>query len=305
MTARVGEAGKKIHVGRSRNDQVLTAIRLYEKDALTEVRDLLDRHQLALRRRSEAHADLPMPGYTHMRRAMPTTVGTWLSAFADSSSDDRAVLDAVFALVDRCPLGTGAGYGIPVIAIDRRMTADLLGFSAVLENPIHAHMTRGNCEAAIVSSLSQILLGLNRLATDLLLFTMPEFGFVTLPREFCTGSSIMPQKRNPDVLELVRGHYHVVVAEEFKIRSLLGNLMTGYQRDLGLTKEPVFKALDTTTACLRIMTRVIEVLDVDAAACVAAMSDEMYATEEAYRLVMEGVPFRDAYRRIADKYADR
>jgi argininosuccinate lyase len=305
LTARVGDAGKKIHLGRSRNDQVLTAIRLYEKDALTELRGLLDRYRSALQRLSEAHTDVPMPGYTHMRRAMPTTVGTWLSAFAASVDDDRTVLNAVLVLVDRCPLGTGAGYGIPVIPIDRQMTADLLGFSAVLENPIHAHMTRGKCEAAIVSCLSQILLGLNRLATDLLLFSMPEFGFVKLPRELCTGSSIMPQKRNPDVLELVRGHYHVVVAEEFKVKSLVGNLMTGYQRDLGLTKEPVFRALDTTMACLRMMTRVTAGLDIDATACAAAMSDELHATEEAYRLVEDGVPFRDAYRRIGEKYTDQ
>ena len=305
LTASIGEAGKKIHIGRSRNDQVLTAIRLYEKEALTEVRGLLDRYRSALLRRSEANTAIPMPGYTHMRRAMPTTVGTWLSAFAESVDDDRTVLDAVLVLVDRCPLGTGAGYGIPVIAIDRQMTADLMGFSAVLENPIHAHMTRGKIEAAIVSCLSQILLGLNRLATDLLLFSMPELGFVRLPRELCTGSSIMPQKRNPDVLELVRGYYHVVVAEEFKVKSLVGNLMTGYQRDLGLTKEPVFRSLDTTMACLRMMTRVTDRLDIDATACAAAMSEELYATEEAYRLVEDGVPFRDAYRRVGERYTDR
>jgi argininosuccinate lyase len=305
LTERCGDAGKKIHLGRSRNDQVLTAMRLYEKDAIADTRDLLVSYQATLRRRAEEQRGTSMPGYTHMRKAMPTTVGTWLAAFADSVADDQLLLGSVATLTDRSPLGTGAGYGIPVFDVCREKTAAELGFAAVQENPIHTHMSRGKYEAAILAVLSQIMLSLNRLATDLLLFSTDEFGFVSLPHECCTGSSIMPHKKNPDVLELVRAKYHVVVAEEFKVSSLAGNLPTGYQRDLGLTKQPVFEAFDSTTASLKAMTRVVESLHINEDVCRAAMTEELYATEEAYRLVKSGMPFRDAYRKIGEKYVDR
>jgi argininosuccinate lyase len=304
LTEHVGDAGKKIHLGRSRNDQVLTALRLYEKEALADIRDSLDSFQHTLAKQSAAHMATPMPGFTHMRRAMPTTAGTWLGAFVESAKDGRLVLDTVLTLVDRSPLGTGAGYGVPVFELDRAMTAEALGFAAVLENPIHAHMTRGMYEGAILSLLVQILFSLNRLATDLLLFSMPELGFVILPSSICTGSSIMPQKKNPDVLELVRAQYQVILGEEHKVKGLVGNLMTGYQRDLGLTKEPVFRACDKTAASLRIMSHVVDRVKIDPDACATAMGEDLYATEAAYRLVKEGVPFRDAYRRIGEDYAD-
>jgi argininosuccinate lyase len=302
LTTHVGEAGKKIHLGRSRNDQVLTALRLYEKEALVAVRERLAAYRQAVVDKAAAHGDVPMPGYTHMRRAMPTTVGTWLSAFADAALDDRVLLDTVLTLIDRSPLGTGAGYGIPVFDLDRSATAEELGFAMIHDNPISAHMSRGKYEGLILAALSQTLFGLNRLATDLLIFSMPELGFVRLPASLCTGSSVMPQKQNPDVLELVRAKYHVVLAEEFKVKSLIGNLMTGYQRDLGLTKEPVYIGCDTTRACLDIMTLVVDAVEIDAAALRAAMSDDLHATAAAYRLVKNGMPFRDAYRRIAEQY---
>jgi len=302
LTTHVGVAGKKIHLGRSRNDQVLTALRLYEQEALGGIRERLDAYRHALADRAAAQGDLPMPGYTHMRRAMPTTVGTWLTAFVDAADDDRMMLDAVSALIDRSPLGTGAGYGVPVFDLDRSATSKELGFAAIHHNPISAHMSRGKYEGVVLSILSQTLCSLNRLATDLLIFSMPELGFVQLPASLCTGSSIMPQKHNPDVLELVRAKYHVILAEEFKVKSLIGNLMTGYQRDLGLTKAPVFIGFDTTHASLEIMSLVIKAVEIDAAALRAAMSEDLYATEEAYRLVKDGTPFRDAYRRIAEKY---
>ncbi len=304
LTDRVGEAGKKIHLGRSRNDQVLTALRLYEKEALGRVRELLGHFEHTVTAQSETHGSVPMPGYTHMRRAMPTTVGTWLAAFAAAARDDRLLLDSILTLIDQSPLGTGAGYGVPVFELDRTTTAEAMGFASVQENPIHAHMSRGKYEGIILSVLTEIMFDLNRLATDLLLFSMTEFGFLRLPTHLCTGSSIMPQKKNADVLELVRGQYHVVAAEEFKVKNLIGNLMTGYQRDLGLTKEPLFRGFDTTLACLQIMTRAVGEVEVDAEACRAAMSEDLYATEEAYRLVKDGMPFREAYRRIGKQYRD-
>jgi argininosuccinate lyase len=181
------------------------------------------------------------------------------------------------------------------------MTAELMGFSSVLPNPMYAQLSRGKTEAAVLSALSGIMLSLNRLASDLLLFSMDEFGFVALPERFCTGSSIMPQKKNPDVLELVRAKYHAVLAEEFNLKSLVSNQMSGYQRDLQLIKGPLFRAFDTTTACIEIMSLVVSGITVDESRCRAAMTPDLYATEEAYKLVKSGVPFREAYRRIKKK----
>jgi len=303
LVENVGEAGKKIHLGRSRNDQVLAALRLFEIDALRGVEASVRRLGERLHATAADSENVGMPGYTHVRRAMPTTVGTWLHAFGAALDDDATLLRAAYLLADRSPLGTGAGYGIPVFDLDREMTARLAGFQAVIENPIHAQMTRGKVEAAILSGLVQVMLTLNRLASDLILFSSAEFGFVRLPPAFCTGSSIMPQKQNPDVLELIRAKYHVVRAEESKVLSLVGNLMTGYQRDVGLTKEPVFIAFDETLDCVGMMTRVIGALSVDEEVCRAAMTEDLFATEEAYRLVSGGMAFRDAYRKMGEKFS--
>ena len=302
LTNECGEIGKKIHLGRSRNDQILTALRLYEKDALDTIADKLSGFREALALSIDEHGDVLLPGYTHMRRAMPTTVGTWLGAFSDAAEDDARLLDIARGLIDQSPLGTGAGFGVPVFQLDRALTAEKLGFARVQENPIYAQMSRGKFEATLLHVLGQIAFDLNRLACDLILFSTQEFGFLKLPEEFCTGSSIMPQKKNPDVLELVRAYYQVVVGEEVKLRGLIGNLTSGYHRDLQLMKAPVFKAFDVTDRCLAVMTAVIPRVIIDEEACAAAMSDELYATEEAYRLVEEGVPFRDAYRKVAKKY---
>ncbi|MEN8151428.1 MAG: argininosuccinate lyase [Planctomycetota bacterium] len=303
LVANVGEVGKKIHLGRSRNDQVLAALRRYELEELRGLEKSVRRLGETLRAAAAKHQDVGMVGYTHVRRAMPTTVGTWLGAFCAALDDDATLLRSALLLVDRSPLGTGAGYGIPVFDLDRELTARLAGFDAVIENPIHAQMTRGKTEAAILHGLVQVMLTLNRLATDLILFSSAEFGFVELPPALCTGSSIMPQKQNPDVLELIRAKYHVVRAEEAKVLSLVGNLMTGYQRDLGLTKEPVFTAFDETLGSLAMMTKVVGAIRVDEAACRAAMTDEIHAVEEANRLVAEGMSFRDAYRKVAEKFS--
>ena len=304
LTKNVGEAGKKIHLGRSRNDQVLTAVRLYEKDTLAGLSGRLTGFEEALAARIESDGHVRMPGYTHMQRAMPTTTGTWLGAFVAATTDDRRMLEVTQDLIDQSPLGTGAGYGIPVFTIDREVTAREMGFGRVQQNPIYAQMSRGKLDGSVLHALGGIALTLNRLATDLLLFSTKEFGFVSLPKELCTGSSIMPQKRNPDVLELVRARYHVVLAAELEVKSLVGNLTSGYQRDLGLTKKPIFAAFDTTLACLDVMTRVVEGLRVNAEACRKAMTREIYATEEAYELVKSGVPFRDAHRQVGRRFAN-
>lgn len=303
LTKEIGEVGKKIHLGRSRNDQVLAAIRLYELEALDRIDTRIQVLWGSLDAAISEFGEIGMPGYTHLRRAMPTTVATWLGAFLQALRDDRRITGIARELADRCPLGTGAGYGIPVFDLDSKYTAKQAGFKGVLENPIHAQMTRGKVEAQVLHALTQVMLTLNRLATDLLLFSTVEFGFVKLPPALCTGSSIMPQKQNPDLLELIRAKYHVVRAEEQKVLSLVGNLMSGYQRDLGLTKEPLFTAFDETLSCLTVMARVVSNFRIDRDACEAAMTEEIHATEEAYRLVSEGMPFRDAYRQVGRRYS--
>ena len=299
LTARCGEAGRKIHTARSRNDQVLTALRLYEKDALSRIRERLEAYGEALRQLGERQGRLELPGYTHMQPAMPSSVGLWAGCFAEAAADDVILVKTALRLVDRSPLGTAAGYGVPVIPVDREMTARMLGFGGLLENPIHAQLGRGKIEGIVIGACSQILHDLNRLASDLLLFSTREFGFCTLPERLCTGSSIMPQKRNPDLLELLRAKYHVVLAREFEVRSLVASLPSGYNRDVQLTKGPLIESLETTEECLEIARILIDRLEFDEATCAEALTSDLYATERAYELVKLGVPFRDAYRRVA------
>jgi len=300
LTARYGEAGKKVHTGRSRNDQVLTALRLYEREALTELRERLAAFGGAAGALARRQGRIGLPGYTHMRRAMPTTVGTWAGCFSAAARDDARLAGFLLELIDQSPLGSAAGFGVPVLKIDKAYSARLMDFSKAIENPIYAQFTRSKFEPAIMHLCSQVMLTLNKMASDLVLFSMPEFGFVTLPDAFCTGSSIMPQKKNPDVLELVRGKYHVVLGEEFKALSLAGNLISGYNRDAQLAKGPLFACLDAALASLAIMATVTAGLRFNKERCVLA--PELFATEEAYKLVRQGVPFRDAYRQVAEKF---
>lgn len=236
-----------------------------------------------------------MPGYTHMRKAMPTTVGALLGAYAGMLADGMELISGVRRILDKSPLGSAAGFGSP-IPIDRRMTARLMGFACVQENPIHCANSRGRYESLAVYSLFFTMQALNRMASDLLLFSMPEFGFFTLPVDVCTGSSMMPQKQNPDVLELVRANAHAVRADLARIDGIILDLPSGYNRDYQLTKKPLLASLRTASDSLRVMTKVFSRLGVDAAALRAAMTPELYATHRACRLVKEGVPFRKAYR---------
>lgn len=296
LTQKYGEVGKKIHTARSRNDQVLTALRLYEKHELVEIKQLIAELQKALQTAIKRQGKVKIAGYTHMQRAMPTNVATWLNSFQESLSDDLQLLDAAFSLIDASPLGTAAGFGVPVFAINRKFTAQQLKFAKVLNNPIYAQLSRGKFESSVIHALTSTMLTLNKLATDLMLFSTAEFSLISLPENMCTGSSIMPQKKNPDVLELVRAKYHVVLGEEFKLKSMISNLPSGYNRDLQLTKEPLFTSVDTTKACLKIMTLMVKQIKINQ----SPLPSELYATEEVYRLVKKGVPFREAYRKVAE-----
>ena len=304
LVSRCGEAGLKIHTGRSRNDQVLTALRLYGKAKAAACGAELEALIAALTAFIARFGGIAMPGYTHTRKAMPSSAGLWAGAFRDAFQDDLVLLRQAAALLDQNPLGTGAGYGVP-LPLDREMTTAELGFARVMENPIHAQNSRGKYEGILLAALSQALADVNRMATDLILFTMPGFDFFTLPAAFCTGSSIMPQKKNPDVLELLRSKYHELLGCEMQLRSTTINLMSGYHRDLQLTKEALMRGLAAALETLPIAALVIGHLEVNAERCAAAMTEELFATARAYRLVQQGMPFREAYRTIAAEYRQK
>ena len=252
LTRKLGSLGKKIHTARSRNDQVAVDLRLYGKEQLLLAMDEVLGLAGALLTFARRHSAVPMVGRTHFQPAMPSSVGLWASGYAESLLDDMKVLAAAYAVNNRCPLGSAAGYGVP-LKIDRRLTSNLLGFEAPIHNVIYASNARGKCESVILSSLLHVMLSLGRLAEDLILYTTPEFGYFVLPAEFCTGSSIMPQKNNPDVLELVRAKSAKVMSFAMAAAMTVKGLPGGYNRDLQETKEPFMEGLKVTRSCLRIL----------------------------------------------------
>ena len=297
LTARLGDAGRKIHAGRSRNDQVLVALRLWLRDALVGVADGARDVAGALLDHAEAGQDALMPGYTHGQRAMPTTVAVWAAGYADLLADDLATLAAARRSVAASPWGSAAGYGVPVLDLDRAGVADRLGFDRV-QAVAAVQLSRGKAEAAVVHALVQVALTVNRLASDLALFATAEYGFVTLPHEHTTGSSIMPQKRNPDVLELARATVHRLHAELTLLLTLPAGLPGGYHRDLQLTKEATMRAVLAAQDLLSATAAVLPGVAWQRGRMRAALSPDLFATAAALRQVEAGVPFRDAYRDV-------
>ena len=299
LTERLGDLGKKIHTGRSRNDQVAVDVRLHMKNEILaaecETVALAD----ALCRFAFAAGAVPLVGRTHLQPAMPSTVEMWATGHAEMILDQLENLEAAYRLADLNPLGSAAGYGVP-LPLNRARTTSLLGFSRTLHNCFGASMARGECEAALLSALAQLMCALSRLAEDMILFSMPEFAYFRLPREYCTGSSIMPQKFNPDVLELVRGKTAQVVGWQTAALTLLHAMPGGYNRDLQDAKLLYMKGLDTTRTTLRILAKVVAGMKVDAAACRAAFTPGVFATDAALRLVAAGTPWRDAYHEVRD-----
>ena len=300
LTERIGAAGARIHLGRSRNDQVLTAIRLYLREAVgalgagvLAVADALD--ELAVREPSTA-----LPGYTHQQQAMPSSVPLWAGGFAAELRDDAAGLSQVLRRIDKSPLGSAAGYGTPGLPIDREATRTRLGFAAVHQPVTAVQLSRGKAEAQLLFEITLLLQDLGRFATDVLLFATQEFGFVTLPEAFTTGSSIMPQKRNPDVFELIRGRSATAQACLAEALGVCAKLPSGYHRDLQLLKFPLFRGIDLALETLAILPPAIEALQFRREAI--RLDPAIHAAEEANRLVVtEGIPFREAYQRVAAK----
>jgi argininosuccinate lyase len=303
LTKKLGDVGRKIHTGRSRNDQVAVDLRLFAKEQLLQALEEAAALAAALTGFGKKHESVPMVGRTHMQPGMPSSVGLWATAHAESLLDDCVSLINAYALNDQCPLGSAASYGVP-LPIDRKLTADLLGFSRPTHNVLYANNSRGKMESMTLAAANQVMLTLSRLAQDLMLFTMPEFDYFRLPAEFCTGSSIMPQKKNPDVCELVRAKASRVQAAEQGVFDLIKGAPTGYNRDLQEAKELFMDGMYTVRACLRIMTPMIKATRINKKALVSAFTPDVFATDRALELVGEGMPFRDAYFHVKENLGD-
>ena len=299
LTEKLGDAGRKVHTGRSRNDQVLVAQRLFVRSKLTELAAVTGEIARVCLERAEAGKAIPMPGYTHLQRAVPSSVGAWFAAFAESFLDDADAARAALHFIDACPLGTGAGYGLN-LPLDRDFVAADLAFSRVLISPIAAQNSRGKYELFALAALEQALLDVRRFAWDLSLMTMAELSFVKLPDSYTTGSSLMPNKRNPDVVELLRTLPAVVEGARAEVAAVLA-LPSGYHRDLQATKGPIIRAFHRSLLGLSLMPPLATKLVFDEAKMRAAISPEMYATDRALELAVSGVPFRDAYVQAASE----
>jgi argininosuccinate lyase len=298
LTARIGAAGGRIHLGRSRNDQVLTALRLYLREAVGDLAGGVRAVATALDALGARDGAIALPGYTHMQQAMPSSVALWAGGFARELRDDAAGIEGVRRRLAHCPLGSAAGYGTPGLPLDRAASARALGFEAAHEPVTAVQLSRGKAEAQLLFELTLALQDAGRLAADLLLFYTQEFAFIELADAFTTGSSIMPQKRNPDVFELVRARGASAQGCLNEALGICAKLPSGYQRDLQLLKFPLFRGIDLAQQTFDILAAALGAVQFRAAAI--HIDPAVHAAGEAYELVVrEGIPFREAYRRVA------
>jgi len=298
LTENFRDIGKKIHTARSRNDQILVTMRLFMKERMIDMRKKALRVVMDLIEVAKKYEFLPMPGFTHMQKAMPTTLGTWYGSFAESLLDDIKILTAINdILVDQNPLGSGAGYGSP-FAFDRDKLSKDLGLSRTQSNVIYCHNSRGKIEGMVLEACCQLMLTLNKMASDFLLFTTQEFKFFTIPDDIGTGSSIMPQKKNLDVAELIRGRTSTVLSCRNEITMNILNKISGYHRDGQEIKRPLFLGLRYTEMSLEVASIIVKRVTPDEDALYRDMTPELFATHKAFELVKKGKNFRDAYREV-------
>lgn len=297
LTRKLGDIGKKIHSGRSRNDQVLVDLKLFTRSRIQEITGLAVDLFHILQEQSERYKAVLMPGYTHLQIAMPSSFGLWFGAYAESLVDDLQLLQAAYKVCNRNPLGSAAGYGSS-FPLNRQMTTDLLGFDSMDYNVVYAQMGRGKMERTVAFALAGIAGTLSKLAFDACLFNSQNFGFIKLPDQFTTGSSIMPHKKNPDVFELTRAKCNKIQGLPNQITLICNNLPSGYFRDLQIIKEVFLPAFDELADCLRMVTHMAREVKVNE----HILDDDKYAlifsVEEVNRLVLQGVPFRDAYKQV-------
>ena len=302
LTQNIGDAGGRLHLGRSRNDQVLTALRMYLRDAAADLAERVGGLRKAIAGVANRQGELQIPGYTHMQQAMPSSVALWCGGFDEAFADATAGLEAVRRRINKNPLGSAAGYGTPGLPLDRDATTGKLGFDVTQEPVTAAQLSRGKAESALLFEITLLLQDLGRMASDLLMFYTQEFAYISLASDVTTGSSIMPQKRNPDVLELIRGASATAMACLDETLLITLKLPSGYHRDLQRLKPPVFRSIDLAIDSVDIMAYLLTGMRFNPDNI--KLDDGLYATEEAYRLVREeGIPFRDAYRKVGAKYA--
>ncbi len=300
LTRSLGAVGQRIHLGRSRNDQVILALRLYLRDTLLRLGLRVSDLAAAFLAFAQGNQDVPLPGYTHLRRAMPSTFGLWAAAFAEGLLEELEALQSVYQRLDRCPLGSAAGFGVP-LPINRELTAQLLGFSKVQRSPIDVQNSRGRHETALLQWAASAGGILEKFLWDVSFYSTEEFGFLKLPDAFTTGSSIMPQKKNPDVVELARGRCRELRGTAGLVDQIGSGLPSSYHRDLQLLKRPVILGLRQADELFGVLVRLVPALQVNAQATTAASTDELYAAHQAYVYVQEGLPFREAYRKVAQQ----
>ncbi|MEN9883249.1 MAG: argininosuccinate lyase, partial [Bacteroidota bacterium] len=299
LTKRIGEAGKMIHTGRSRNDQVALDVKLFLRSAILGVKtDVIDLFELLINKSNE-HKETLIPGYTHLQIAMPSSIGLWLGAYAESLIDDMEFLLAAYQVANKNPLGSGAGYGSS-FPLNRKRTTELLGFKDLNYNAVYAQMSRGKTEKLTAMAIASVAATLSRLAMDCCLYMNQNFGFIFFPDELTTGSSIMPHKKNPDVFELIRAKCNRIQSTPNELTLLINNLPSGYHRDMQLTKEILFPALDELQACISMMKLMISAMQVKADILQDEKYKYLFSVEKVNELVNQGIPFRDAYAQVGN-----
>ena len=297
LTHKLGDTGKKIHSGRSRNDQVLLDIKLFTRDAIRNLVEKISELIDILLVQSEKYKDVFLPGYTHLQIAMPSSFGLWFGAYAESLTDDLQLLLAAYKICNRNPLGSAAGYGSS-FPLNRQMTTDLLGFDSMNYNVVYAQMGRGKLERTVGFALAGIAASLSKLAFDACLYNSQNFGFISLPDEFTTGSSIMPHKKNPDVFELTRAKCNLIQSIPQQIILITNNLPSGYFRDLQITKEIFLPAFGELDACIRMVGLMMQSIKVNEKILEDKKYDLLFSVEKVNELVLQGIPFRDAYKQV-------
>ncbi len=295
LTKQLGDIGKKVHSGRSRNDQALLDIRLFTRDSLLEIVDSIQSLFQVLQSQSEKYKEVLLPGYTHLQVAMPSSFGLWFGAYAEALTDDLQLLSSAYKINNQNPLGSAAGYGSS-FPLNRTLTTQLLGFDDLNYNVVYAQMGRGKVERIAAFAIANLASTLSRMATDLCMFMSQNFGFITLPAEITTGSSIMPHKKNPDVFELIRARCNKLQSLPVEIGSILGNLPSGYFRDMQMIKESFLPAFAEIQTILQIAAFAIGEIGVNTQILDDPKYNYMFSVEEVNRLVLSGIPFRDAYK---------
>ena len=297
LTRRLGDIGKKIHSGRSRNDQVLVDLKLFLKDEVLKLKEEVLALFSTLQKLSEEHKDVLLPGYTHGQVAMPSSFGLWFGAYAEALADDMYMLRGAYNVTDQNPLGSAAGYGSS-FPLNRQMTTDLLGFASLDYNVVAAQLSRGKSERAVASAMGAVALTLNKFAADCCMYMSPNYGFIKFPDELTTGSSIMPHKKNPDVWEIMRGNCNRVMACENEISLMCSNMPHGYHRDFQLLKDVLFPTLETMHNCLQMADYMLQHIIIKKNILDAPIYDYLFTVEEVNRRTLEGMPFRDAYKSV-------